>query len=39
VLQAPPGAYPFRCRVPGHAGMEGLVIVESGPTGAGWERG
>jgi plastocyanin len=28
-FQAPPGAYPFQCRVRGHAGMEGLVIVES----------
>ncbi len=29
VLQAPPGTYPFRCRVRGHPGMEGTVIVES----------
>lgn len=29
VFQAPPGTYPFRCRVRGHPGMEGTVIVES----------
>jgi plastocyanin len=28
-FQAPPGAYPFRCRLRGHAGMEGILIVES----------
>ncbi|MGH7260859.1 MAG: cupredoxin domain-containing protein [Nitrospiraceae bacterium] len=28
LFQAPPGTYPFRCRVRGHAGMEGTVIVE-----------
>lgn len=29
LLQAPPGTYVFRCRVRGHPGMEGTVIVES----------
>ena len=29
ILQAPPGTYPFRCRVRGHAGMEGTILVES----------
>lgn len=29
VFQAPPGTYPFRCRVRGHPGMEGTLIVES----------
>jgi uncharacterized cupredoxin-like copper-binding protein len=29
VLQALPGTYPFKCRVRGHAGMEGTMIVES----------
>jgi uncharacterized cupredoxin-like copper-binding protein len=29
LFQAPPGAYPFKCRVRGHPGMEGMVIVES----------
>lgn len=29
VLQARPGTYPFRCRVRGHPGMEGTVIVEN----------
>lgn len=28
VLQAPSGTYLFRCRVRGHPGMEGTVIVE-----------
>jgi len=28
-FQAPPGTYPFRCRVRGHPGMEGTLIVES----------
>ena len=29
VLQATPGTYPFRCRVRGHAGMDGTMIVEN----------
>lgn len=29
VLQARPGTYLFRCRVRGHPGMEGMVIVAS----------
>ncbi len=29
LFQAPPGTYPFKCRVRGHAVMEGTVIVES----------
>lgn len=29
IFQAPPGTYRFRCRVRGHPGMEGTVIVES----------
>lgn len=28
VLQTPPGTYTFQCRVRGHAGMEGTLIVE-----------
>ncbi len=28
LFQAPPGTYPFRCRVRGHAGMEGTMIVD-----------
>lgn len=28
-LEAPPGTYPFRCRIRGHAGMEGTLIVEN----------
>jgi len=35
VLHASPGAYPFWCRVRGHAGMEGMVIVEDSPAGVG----
>jgi len=33
LFQAPPGTYVFRCRVRGHPGMVGTVIVEG--TGAG----
>jgi plastocyanin len=29
IFLAQPGAYAFRCRMRGHAGMEGMVIVES----------
>lgn len=29
LFQAPPGTYPFTCRVRGHHGMDGMVIVES----------
>lgn len=35
VLQAPPGAYTFQCRVRGHAGMEGTLIVEGVRAGSG----
>jgi uncharacterized cupredoxin-like copper-binding protein len=28
LFQAPPGTYPFNCRMRGHAGMEGTMIVE-----------
>jgi plastocyanin len=28
-FHAPPGIYPFKCRVQGHPGMDGTVIVES----------
>ncbi len=29
LFQAPPGTYPFKCRIRGHVGMEGTMIVES----------
>ena len=35
LLQAPPGTYLFWCRVRGHAGMEGTVIVEGIRAGSG----
>lgn len=30
-VKAPPGTYLFRCRIRGHAGMRGTMIVESPP--------
>lgn len=27
-LRAPPGSYPFQCRIRGHGGMQGLITLE-----------
>lgn len=29
IANFPPGVYPFRCRIKGHRGMEGILVVRS----------